>query len=132
MKKILTLLILTISLSGTSQEWRQFGSLGDIPPATDHAMTVLENNRPVVAYIDEGNNEPYVAVWNGELWDLLPEITPTEPAENIDIVSIGTDFYVSFSIRIKASIKSLSGTEVVGNNTLILGSTHPTHQIRPQ
>jgi hypothetical protein len=51
MKKILTLLILTISLSGTSQEWRMFGTPGQLPVAIDHAFTVRENNRPAVAYI---------------------------------------------------------------------------------
>jgi Secretion system C-terminal sorting domain/SprB repeat len=95
MKKILTLALLTFSLSGFSQQWKMFGTPGQLPVAVDHAFTVLENNRPAVGYI-LSSLEVEVQAWDGSEWVLLDPPIPGEQASDIDMVHIDNTIYVGF------------------------------------
>lgn len=95
MKKLLALSFILLSLTSISQDWKMFGSTGELPYAVEFDFTVRDNNRPVVASINSAN-EVEVYDWNGQEWILMNPVVPGETAEDIDVVHMGNKIYVGF------------------------------------
>ena len=96
MKKFFTSLFALIVLTSTiAQSWIPVGGANPFPGANEHDFTILDNNRPAVAYSTDGANELEVQLWNGAAWDLLPQITPLTVTE-VQISNIGNTIIVGF------------------------------------
>ncbi|MCB9223901.1 MAG: T9SS type A sorting domain-containing protein, partial [Crocinitomicaceae bacterium] len=91
---ILFISLLTINLFSQAQDWKLFGPVGILPYADQHDFTVLDNNRPVVAYVQSNNLD--VQFWDGQQWMVMPQIVAGDQVEDVDIVHIGNDIYVGF------------------------------------
>ncbi|MEO9533829.1 MAG: T9SS type A sorting domain-containing protein [Crocinitomicaceae bacterium] len=96
MKKLFTsILALCIVCNLYAQNWIPVGGSNPFPDTYEHDFTILENNRPAVAYAVDGSYELQVQVWNGQSWEILPQITPLAVSD-VQIVHEGNDVIVGF------------------------------------
>jgi len=96
MKKLFSLtLLLSLALFSNAQSWKAIGGISPFGTTFEDEFTVLENNRPAIAYIVDPTNLLEVQLWNGSEWQMLPQVTP-ETVTEVEITHIGNHVIVGY------------------------------------
>ncbi len=78
-----------------SQAWKEIIAPAQFGTTDEQEFTILDNNRPVMATVQNGSGEPKIYIWDGMAWQQMPQIVAV-PVTDIQIDHDGTNPIIGF------------------------------------